>query len=431
MIPADGPATGPAGGPETGSTTGAETGPQTGPQTGPETGGAAGPRDDAAIARLNAMIERMRAGQPFWAERLAGLGPVADRAGMAALPVLRKSDLVALQSADPPFGGLTGTPIGGLRRLFVSPGPIFDPEGRGSDWWGSARALEAAGARAGDVILNTFSYHMTPAAFIFEAGAAAIGCPVIPAGPGNTADQLVAIRQFRPRLYVGTPDFLKIILDRAAETGADCSCLECALVTGAALPETLRAELAARGVAVRQCYGTADLGIVAHEDGGPGLRVSDGVILEILRPGTGDPVPDGEVGEVVVTRLDADYPLLRFATGDLSAVMTEPATDALPDRRIRGWMGRADQATKVRGMFVRPEQIAAIAAAVPGTLRLRLEVGRTGEQDRMELLAEHADPGAAAALSDRLAEVTRLRGTVRVVAPGSLPNDGKVIADLR
>lgn len=383
------------------------------------------------IARLNALIERMRAGQPFWAARLAGMAPVVDRADLARLPVLRKSDLVALQSADPPFGGLAGVAPGGLRRLFVSPGPIFDPEGWGADWWGSARALHAAGVRRGDVILNTFSYHMTPAAFIFEAGAAALGCAVIPAGPGNTADQLVAIRQYRPGVYVGTPDFLKIILDKGAEAGADCTSLTRALVTGAALPESLRAELGARGVAVRQCYGTADLGIVAYEAGGPGMVANEGVIVEIVRPGTGEPVPDGEVGEVVVTRLDADYPLLRFATGDLSAIVTGAAPDTRTYRRIRGWLGRADQATKVKGMFVRPEQIAAIAAAVPGTLRLRLEVRREGEQDRMELLAEHADPDAAGALAGRLAEITRLSGQVRVVAPGSLPNDGKVIADLR
>lgn len=385
-------------------------------------------REREEIARLNALIERMRAGQPYWAERLAGSRPVADRADLARLPVLRKSDLVALQSADPPFGGLAGVAAGGLRRLFVSPGPIFDPEGRGTDWWGSARALHAAGVRRGDVILNTFSYHMTPAAFIFEAGAAALGCAVIPAGPGNTADQLVAIRQYRPRVYVGTPDFLKIILDKGAEAGADTSSLRLGLVTGAALPESLRAELAARGVKVRQCYGTADLGIVAYEGEGPGMVVNEGVILEIVRPGTGEPLPDGEVGEVVVTRLDPDYPLLRFATGDLSAVMAGPGGDGRTNRRIRGWMGRADQATKVKGMFVRPEQIAAVAAAVPGAGRLRLEVRREGEQDRMELLAEGGD---AARLAEALAEATRLRGEVRIVAPGSLPNDGKVIADLR
>ncbi|MTH64254.1 phenylacetate--CoA ligase family protein [Paracoccus shanxieyensis] len=379
------------------------------------------------LARLNAQIGRMRATQPLWADRLPER--LRDLADLAALPVLRKSDLVELQARHAPFGGLLGGPAQGLRRLFVSPGPIFDPEGCAPDWWGSARALYAAGVRKGDVVLNTFSYHLTPAAFIFEAGAQAIGCPVIPAGPGNTADQLTAITQYRPRVYVGVPDFLKILLDKADEAGVDRSALQIGMVTGAALPESLRAELAGRGVAVRQCYGTADLGIVAYEDGGPGMVLNEGVIVEILRPGTGDPVPDGEVGEIVVTRLDADYPLLRFATGDMSAIL--PASGPRTNRRIKGWMGRADQATKIKGMFVRPEQIAAIARAVPGCQRLRLEVSRSGEQDRMHLLAEHPDQGAVEALTGKLAEITRLKGSVQIVAPGSLPNDGKVIADLR
>ena len=379
------------------------------------------PRAGDLLDRLNAQIARMRATQPFWVSLPDA--PLANLADLARLPVLRKSDLTQMQAKDAPFGGLTGRPVAGLRRLFVSPGPIFDPEGRGADWWGSAAALSAAGVKPGDVILNTFSYHLTPAAFIFEAGAAALGCPVIPAGPGNTADQLTAIRQYRPRVYVGVPDFLKIILDKADEGGVDRSCLQVGMVTGAALPESLRADLAGRGVAVRQCYGTADLGIVAFEDGGPGMAVNDGVIVEIVRPGTGDPVADGEVGEIVVTRLNADYPLLRFATGDMSAF------DGAG--RIKGWMGRADQAAKVKGMFVRPEQVAAIARAVPGCHRLRLEISRSGEQDRMHLLAEHADAAAADMLAAKLVEITRLKGTVEVVAPGSLPNDGRVIADLR
>ena len=382
------------------------------------------------LARLNAQFQHMRATQPFWADRLpeAALTSLSD---LAALPLLRKSDLVAMQGDNAPLGGLNGNPVGALRRLFVSPGPIFDPEGRGRDWWNSAAALHAAGVRQGDVILNTFSYHLTPAAFIFEGGAEAIGCPVIPAGPGNTADQLVAIAQYRPRVYVGVPDFLKIILDKADEAGADRSSLKIGMVTGAALPESLRAEFAARGVDVRQCYGTADLGIIAYETGGNGMVVSENAILEIVRPGTGDPVAPGEVGEIVVTRLDLDYPLVRFATGDMSAFLTEPQPDGRTGPRIKGWMGRADQATKVKGMFVRPEQVAAIARAVPGCGRLRLEVSRDGQQDRMHLRAEHADPSTADLLAEKLAELTRLKGSVEVVAPGSLPNDGKVIADLR
>ncbi|SEN37867.1 phenylacetate-CoA ligase [Paracoccus alcaliphilus] len=388
-------------------------------------------RENDQLARLNAQIARMREAQPYWAERLEGVLPLTSLADLAALPVLRKSDLVEMQSANAPLGGLNGNPVGNLRRLFVSPGPIFDPEGRGSDWWGSARALHAAGVRKGDVILNTFSYHLTPAAFIFEAGAEAIGCPVIPAGPGNTADQLVAIGQYRPRVYVGVPDFLKILLDKADEQGVDRTCLQVGMVTGAALPESLRAELAGRGVAVRQCYGTADLGIVAYETGAPGMVLNEGLIVEIVRPGTGEPVPDGEVGEIVVTRLDPDYPLLRFATGDMSAILTGAAQDGRSNRRIKGWMGRADQATKIKGMFVRPEQIAAIGRAIPGCLRLRLEVSRAGEQDRMHLLVEHEDSNVVAPLAEKLAEITRLKGSVEVVVPGSLPNDGKVIADTR
>lgn len=388
-------------------------------------------REENQLARLNAMIARMQATQPYWAARLAGAGPLASLSELAALPVLRKSELVELQGGDAPFGGLNGNPVASLRRLFLSPGPIFDPEGRAPDWWGSARALHAAGVERGDVILNTFSYHLTPAAFIFEAGAEALGCPVIPAGPGNTADQLLAIAHYRPRVYVGVPDFLKILLDRADETGSDRSSLEVGMVTGAALPESLRAELAGRGVAVRQCYGTADLGIIAHEDGGPGMVLGEGVIVEILRPGTGEPVADGEVGEIVVTRLDDDYPLLRFATGDMSAILTGAQPGPRTNRRIRGWMGRADQAAKVKGMFVRPEQIAAIGRAIPGCHRLRLEIARSGEQDRMHLLVEHGDSAMAGALSAKLAEITRLKGSVEIVAPGSLPNDGRVIADLR
>jgi phenylacetate-CoA ligase len=383
--------------------------------------------------RLGAMLARARAQQPFWAERFGHIDPAAidTRAALADLPVLRKSDLPAMQAAAPPFGGLVPVSTGALSRLFLSPGPICDPEGRGSDWWGSARALFAAGLRKDEVVLNTFSYHLTPAAAIFESGAHALGCAVIPAGPGNTADQLTAIEKFRPSFYIGTPDFLKIILDKVAEEGRDAGSIRNAMVSGAALPESLRQEFAGRGVAVRQSYGTADLGIVAYEAEGPGLVVNEDVILEIVKPGTGQPVADGEVGEILVTRLAPEYPLFRFATGDLSAVLSEPVSQGRTNMRIRGWLGRADQATKVKGMFVRPEQIAAVAAAVPGTGRLRLIVTREGEQDRMELRAEHADASAETALAAKLAEITRLNGTVTLHAPGSLPNDGKVIVDAR
>ncbi len=390
-------------------------------------------RERDLFQRLTAMLARARAEQPFWAERLADIDPAAihTRAALAKLPVLRKSELPAMQAAAPPFGGLVPIAPGALSRLFLSPGPICDPEGRGRDWWGSARALFAAGLREGEVVLNTFSFHLTPAAAIFESGAHALGCAVIPAGPGNTADQLTAIERFRPSFYIGTPDFLKIILDKAAEGGRDASSIRHAVVSGAALPESLRQELAERGVEVRQCFGTADLGIVAYEADGPGLVVNEDVIVEIVQPGTGQPVADGEVGEMLVTRLTPEYPLFRFATGDLSAVLSEPVPGGRTNMRIRGWLGRADQATKVKGMFVRPEQIAAVAAAVPGTGRLRLIVTREGEQDRMELRAEHADASAGTALAAKLAEITRLNGTVTLHAPGSLPNDGKVIVDER
>jgi len=390
-------------------------------------------RERDLFQQLTAMLARARAEQPFWSERLADIDPAAidTRAALADLPVLRKSDLPAMQTAAPPFGGLVPVSTGALSRLFLSPGPICDPEGRGSDWWGSARALFAAGLRKDEVVLNTFSYHLTPAAAIFESGAHTLGCAVIPAGPGNTADQLTAIEQFRPSFFVGIPDFLKILLDKAAEEGRDASSIRNAMVSGAALPESLRQELAGRGVAVRQSYGTADLGIVAYEAEGPGLVVNEDVILEIVKPGTGQPVADGEVGEILVTRMSTEYPLFRFATGDLSAVLIEPVSHGRTNMRIRGWLGRADQATKVKGMFVRPEQIAAVAASVPGTGRLRLVVTREGEQDRMELRAEHADASAETALAARLAEITRLNGTVTVHAPGSLPNDGKIIVDER
>jgi phenylacetate-CoA ligase len=389
-------------------------------------------REAALFSRLAELISIARATAPFWRARLAEAGDSAcDRVFLASLPVLRKADLPGMQAAEPPFGGLNATRPGALSRLFISPGPIFDPEGRGEDWWGAARALHAAGLRAGEIVLNTFSYHLTPAGAMFESGAQSIGCAVIPAGPGNTADQLLAIEHYRPTTYVGTPDFLKILLDKGEADGRDLSSLKRGLVSGAALPASLAAELKARGVTVRQCYGTADLGIVAYETGGPGMVVNEDVILEIVRPGTGDAVADGEVGEVVVTRLNRDYPLFRFATGDLSAVMTETVEDGRTNRRIRGWMGRADQTTKVKGMFVRPEQIAAIGRDEPSLGRLRLIVTRSGEQDEMTLRAEHADPTIGERLSRRLAEVTKLKGTVEIVPPGSLPNDGKVILDAR
>ena len=322
---------------------------------------------------------------------------------------------------------------GKAKRLFMSPGPIFEPEGHGGDY-NAARALFAAGVRAGDIVHNCFSYHLTPGAFILEAGAHALGCAVIPGGVGNTEAQLDAIAQLKPTAYVGTPDFLKILLDAAGNAGKDASSFKRGLVSGAALPPSLRKELGERGVAVKQCYAVAEAGVISYEsDALEGMIVNEDIILEIVRPGTGDPVADGEVGEVVVTTFNPDYPMIRLATGDMSAVLAGASPCGRTNTRIKGWMGRADQTTKVKGMFVRPEQVAEVAKRHPELARVRLAVTREAEQDAMTLHAECAD--AAAGLSDAVAEtlqsVTKLKGAVKIVAPGSLPNDGKVIADER
>jgi phenylacetate-CoA ligase len=359
---------------------------------------------------------------------------VASREALARLPVLRKGDLAALQKAQPPFGGFNVTPAGKARRLQMSPGPLFEPEGQGADFAHCARALFAAGFRAGEIVHNAFSYHLTPGAYILDAGAHALGCAVIPGGVGNTEQQLEAIAHYRPSGYVGTPDFLKILLDTAEKTGKDASSFKRALVSAAALPASLRDELGRRGVAVLQCYATAELGVIAYESSArDGMIVNESVILEIVRPGTGDPVPDGEVGEVVVTSFNPDYPMIRLATGDLSAILPGLSPCGRTNMRIRGWMGRADQTTKVRGMFVHPKQVAEVAARHPGLGRLRLVVGRQAEQDTMTLMAECAGSGAALAdaVAATLQTVTKLKGVVTLVAPGSLPNDGRVIADER
>jgi phenylacetate-CoA ligase len=373
---------------------------------------------------------------PGWAAQLAGVDPnvVTSRAALAKLPVLRKSELAMRQKERPPLGGFNVAPAGRLRRLSMSPGPIFEPQGAGEDFWGAARALFAAGFRAGDVVHNSFSYHLTPGGFMMEAGAHALDCAVIPAGTGNTEQQLEAIAQFRPSGYLGTPDFLKILLDAAAKAGTDASSLRRALVSGAALPLSLRQELARRGVEVCQCYATADVGVIAYEsEAREGMIVNETLLVEIVRPGTADPVAAGEVGEVVVTCFNPDYPMIRLATGDLSAVMPGRSRCGRTNMRLAGWMGRADQATKVKGMFVRPAQVAQIRERHPEVGRLRLVVARVGEQDVMTLMAECATPAAPLqeAVVATLRAVTKLGGEVKLVAPGSLPNDGKVIADER
>ena len=373
---------------------------------------------------------------PGWAKQLAAVDPrsVTSRAALGRLPLLRKSDLAALQKESPPFGGLNVTAPGRVRRLLMSPGPIFEPEGEGKDWYGAARALYAAGVRAGDIVHNSFAYHLTPGGFILESGAHALGCAVIPGGVGNTEQQLDAIAHYRPSAYVGTPDFLKILVDTAEKSGKDASSLKRALVSGAALPGSLREELGRRGVAVLQCYATAELGVIAYEsEAREGMIVNETVIVEIVRPGTGDPLATGEVGEVVVTSFNSDYPMIRLATGDLSALMPGLSPCGRTNLRIKGWMGRADQTAKVKGMFVQPKQVAEVAARHPELKRLRLVVGRQAEQDSMTLMAECAtpDPALEAAVVATLQSVTKLKGAVKLVAPGTLPNDGKVIADER
>jgi phenylacetate-CoA ligase len=399
-------------------------------------------RERRQFVALAEQIAHARRRAPAFAEGLAEIDPdsVVDRAALAKLPVVRKSDLMGHQAKGPdahrPFGGLTAVETRRLARIFVSPGPIYDPEGRRGDWWRMARALWAAGFRRGDIIHNCFSYHFTPAGMMLETGAHEIGCPVVPAGVGNTEQQVRSIADIRPAGYVGTPSFLKIILDKGAEMGADLSSLRRALVSGEALPGALRTELSGRGLTVRQCYATADLGLIAYESvPDAGLILDEWVIVEILRPGTGDPVAPGEVGEVVVTTLNPDYPLIRFATGDLSTMLpgTSPCGRTAP--RLKGWMGRADQTTKVRGMFVHPAQVAEIARRHPAIGRYRLVVGRDGSNDRMEFRAEVAPaargPDLAADIAGTIQAVTKLRGEVVFVDPGSLPNDGKVIEDAR
>jgi phenylacetate-coenzyme A ligase PaaK-like adenylate-forming protein len=392
-------------------------------------------REREQFARLSEIVARAMSA-PGWAKHLEGIDPksITSRASLATLPVMRKSDLATLQKAHPPFGGLNTTAPGRVRRLLMSPGPIFEPEGEGADWWGAARALHAAGFRAGHIVHNSFAYHLTPGGFILESGAHALGCAVIPGGVGNTEQQLDAIAHYRAEGYVGTPDFLKILLDTAQSAGKDASSIKRALVSGAALPASLRQELGHRGVAVLQCYATAELGVIAYEsDARDGMIVNETVIVEIVRPGTGDPVPEGEVGEVVVTSFNPDYPMIRFGTGDLSAVMPGVSSCGRTNARLRGWMGRADQTAKVKGMFVHPKQIAELASRHPELKRLRLVVGREAEQDSMTLLAESATSDAAleSAIAANLQSITKLKGIVKLVAPGSLPNDGKIISDER
>ncbi len=370
--------------------------------------------------------------------RAVDAAAVTSRQTLARLPVTRKHELLERQRAgrtSDPFGGFSALLRGPkMPRIFSSPGPIYEPEGLAKDYWRSARALFAAGFRAGDLVHNAFSYHMTPGAFIMEAGAHAIGCTVFPAGVGQTEQQLQAIAELKPHAYMGTPSFLRILVEKALETGSDISSLRKGLTGGEALPPSLRDWFAERGLAVYQSYATADLGLIAYEtEAREGLVLDEGVIVEIVRPGTGDPVTEGEVGELVVTTLNPDYPLIRFGTGDLSAVLPGTCPTGRTNARIKGWMGRADQTVKVRGMFVHPGQVADIARRFPEVIKARLVVSGEMANDSMSFQAETASApeGLDQRIGEAIRDVTKLRGTVQLLAPGSLPNDGKVIEDAR
>ena len=397
-------------------------------------------RESALMAALPAQVAHAQAQAPAFAEMLAGVdaASVNNRAALAQLPVIRKHELLERQKAQRAhnvFGGFSALGFGpGMRRVFASPGTIYEPEGTRADYWRLARAMHAAGFRSGDLIHNGFSYHFTPAGSMMETAAHALGCTVFPGGTGQTEQQVMAMAELKPAGYAGTPSFLKIILEKAAEMGVALPSLTKALVSGEAFPPSLRDWFSARGIAAYQCYATADIGLIAYETPArEGLVLDEGVVVEVVRPGTGDPVAEGEVGEVVVTTLSAGYPLVRFGTGDLSAVLAGPCPTGRTNTRIKGWMGRADQTTKVRGMFVHPKQVDEIAKRFPEVGRVRLVVSGEMASDAMTLQVEvqgHPD-GLAARIGEAIREVTKLRGDVVLVASGTLPNDGKVIEDAR
>ena len=372
------------------------------------------------------------------ADQLARLAPVLEAAGidarpssladLEALPVLRKSELMARQAEAPPWGGI---PVSGATRVFQSPGPIFEPGGAGRDWWRFGRFLHAAGFGPGDVVQNTFSYHFTPAGAMFESGAEAVGALVFAAGPGQTEQQVRAAAALGVTAYAGTPDYLAAILARADEMGVDLSAIRKAAVSAGPLFPHVRQGYADRGIACLQCYGTADVGLIAFETPAmDGMVIDEGIVVEIVTPGTGRRVPEGEVGEVVVTLLAADYPLVRFGTGDLSSILPGQSACGRTNARLSGWKGRADQATKVKGMFVRPEQVAQLLERHPEVARARVEVGHNGTSDTM-LVKVEAPEADTARLAASISEVMKLRADVSIVDPGSLPRDGVVIADLR
>ncbi len=393
-------------------------------------------RASESLTALKAQIAHAKAKTPAYGELLADIEPeeLSNLEDLARLPVVRKATLIERQAAVPPFGGLNAISAGEAGRIFTSPGPLYELEARDSDFARMARALFAAGFRSGDILHNCFAYHLTPGGWILDAGARALGCAVVPAGVGQSEQQAMAIAHLRPQGYVGTPDFLKVILDRAAELGLNCSSITRGLVSGGALFPSLRAEYKSRGVDVVQCYATGELGLIAYETAADqGLIVDEGVIVEIVRPGTGEPVPEGEVGEVLVTNLHPAYPLIRFATGDLSAVKPGASACGRTNLRIAGWMGRADQTAKVKGMFVHPEQVAEVVKRHEPIARARLVVTRAGEADEMTLRCEVAErpEGLAGAIAETLQNVCKLRGKVALEEMGVLPNDGVVIEDAR
>ncbi len=397
-------------------------------------------REKALMQALPAQIAHAKANAPFFAKWLAAVDPAAvtSRAALARLPVLRKSMLHDVQKKNPPMGGLIAVPMNKVRHVFMSPGPIFEIDTDEPDYFRGARAMHAAGFRPGHVVYNTFSYHLTPAGIMMESALRALGCAVVPGGVGNTELQLDAIASIRPDGYVGTPSFLKILVEKAAELGKDISSLKHAFVGAEALPPSLRQMFVTAGMSCLQSYGTADVGTIAYESAGPdgkieGMIVDEGVIVEIVRPGTGDPVPEGDVGEVVVTTFNRAYPLVRFGTGDMSAVLSGQSPCGRTNVRIKGWMGRADQRTKVRGMFVDPEQVAEIARKHPGLGRLRLVIDWVNQADVMTLKVEAAQPSPdlGQAMEGTIRAVCKVGGKVEFARPGSLPNDGKVIDDVR
>ena len=409
-------------------------------ETQPEDG-----RERDLFARLPDFLRAAARSAPAVARQLQGFDPagLSDRAGLARVPVLRKSELLQIQHAarlahagagerDRVFGGFSAIGWDRARRVFASPGPIYEPEGPRPDYWGFARALHAAGVRPGCLIHNCFSYHFTPAGSMMETAAHALGCAVFPGGVGQTEQQVRAMADLGPDAYTGTPSFLRIILEKADEMGVSLPSLRRALFSGEAYPPSLHAWFQARGIQGYQAYGSADLGMIAYEsEAREGLILNEDMILEIVRPGTHQPVPEGEVGEVVVTTLNPDYPLLRFGTGDLSAVLPGASPCGRTNVRIAGWMGRADQTTKVRGMFVHPEQVAGILARHPEVLRARLVVSGVAGHDEMTFKVEARGEAPVEALAASVRELTKLRARVEAVAPGSLPNDGKVIEDAR